>query len=72
MSTYKNGHTVTQKPIEYRCEYCGKLHFKGYLPPGAFIELMCPRSNCGRLTVYKGVQEKSNGELVDKEIVYNL
>lgn len=61
-----NGH---HKPQEYRCAYCGKLHFKAYLPPGAYVELLCPRSNCSRMCVYEGekvtpqvfINEVSNG-----------
>ena len=67
MDTHLNGNGKAPKPIEYRCEYCNRLHFKGYLPAGAYVELLCPRSNCGRLSVYKGDESKAK-ELFDKSI----
>jgi phage FluMu protein Com len=49
--------TITHKPAprlrEYRCaERCGRLLFRGHLPPGAEVEIRCPR--CHRTRTFYG------------------
>lgn len=48
--TDTNGHRPSMRPIDYR-HSCGRLLFRGILPPGALVEIRCPR--CGKMAVYE-------------------
>lgn len=39
------------RPRDYRCRHCGRLLFRAYLPPGAYVEIRCTKTQCGRVTV---------------------
>jgi len=34
---------------EHRCNFCGILAFKGYIPQGGVVQINCPRDRCDRL-----------------------
>lgn len=33
---------------EYRCNFCNKLAFKGFIPPGGVVQINCPRDTCDK------------------------
>ena len=34
--------------VEYRCNFCDKLVFKGFIPPGGVVQINCPRDRCDK------------------------
>jgi len=48
--TGNNGH-APPRPRDYRCRHCGRLLFRAYLPPTAYVEIRCTKTECSRVTV---------------------
>lgn len=46
-----NGNGRAPRPRDYRCRNCGRLLFRAYLPPGAYVEIRCTKTECARVTV---------------------